>query len=656
MKNKLLSLVLIALSFSGLAAIWEQANQSTIKQLALETEKKYGEYSLINFDKSSFFSKFNQQATIDLPLPNGQYESFELTEVAIMEPELAAKFPNIRTYRGKSLKNDKRLVLDVTPKGLNAVIYSSSGNVWIQPFSKSDSVLHISYFETAYRLNHTHKTRSWQCLTEDLYTFSENSDSKLTQESEEVKGNNLPFNQSTLRTYRLAVAATGEYTAFHGGTVASGMAAIVTTMNRVNGIYEAEVGIRMILVANNDAIIFTNPETDGYSNFDGLAMLTENQTIIDDVIKTANYDIGHVFSTGGGGIAGLGVPCLSGLKAEGVTGLSSPINDVFDVDYVAHELGHQWGANHTFNSVMGGCDENRYGPAAVEPGSGSTIMGYAGLCDSDNLQFNSDPYFNSHSLGEMLSYATSTGNCSVNSATNNLAPTIDAGANHTIPHSTPFKLCAQGLDTDSTSLTYSWEQNDVGTAGSVDEPSGNVPIFRSYNPTTDNCRVFPKMSDILNQTSTFGETLPNYARGLNFRVTARDNEPNGGAISTDDMFLTVTENGPFALTSHNSGSFSKGLNSRVSWNEAGTSSAPVSCPQVNISVSTDGGQTFMLDSGSPFANSGSAVISLPDIETSQGRILIECSNNVFFTVSSSNLTFTVDLIFANGFESSPTLN
>ncbi|VAW39868.1 hypothetical protein MNBD_GAMMA01-138 [hydrothermal vent metagenome] len=609
-------------------------------------------YHLVKFDIDSFqyqigVNSDNNVQNINLPLPSGGFETFEIFAVTIMDEKLATKFPDIHTFRGYSINDSTRtLVLDVTKKGLHAVIRTGTQVIWINPINRINSEKHISYYQSDYHKN----TDNWQCLAADLQL-----NSNIAIHSPRVKGA-LPINELNLKTYRLAVAATAEYTIYHSSpdpaNVADAMAAIVTAMNRVNGIYETELGIRMILVANNDQVIFTDPATDGYTNSDGFNMLDENQMIVDNTIGSANYDIGHVFSTGGGGIAGFGVVCNDFRKAEGATGLPNPINDFFYVDYVTHEIAHQLRALHTFNTNVNFCDSSRTGSAAVEPGGGSTLLGYAGICAPDNLQNFSDAYFNSHSLQEITSFTTSGigANCSNNINTGNQAPIVSAGSDYSIPKLTPFTLCAQATDADSVNFTYNWEQNDLGPAGASTSPSGNAPIFRSFTATTGNCRTFPKLANILNNIQVIGELLPSYARGLNFRATVRDNELTGGAFATDDVQLTVTNDGPFAITSHNSGSFAMGTATSLNWEVANTNQAPINCALVDIYIATDGGQTFVLESGSPYPNNGTASITLPMTLTSGGRIKIMCNDNVFFDVNNANINFVPDLIFTNGFE------
>jgi len=573
---------------------------------------------------------------ISLPLPNGEFIKIRFVESLVMEDELADKYPEIRTYLGQGIdQTNVSARFDITPAGFHAIIFTTDGTVYIDPYSSGDSRYYISY----YKKDFTNKRETINSTCNVLGLESEIA----LRLREQVENGPDVFTGEELRTYRLACAATGEYTIFHGGSVAAGMAAIVTAINRVTGVYELEVAVRMVLVANNDLIVYTDPSTDPYTNNNGVTMLGENQANLDAVIGSANYDIGHVFSTGGGGVANLAVICQNGSKARGVTGLSNPIGDPFYIDYVAHEMGHQYGGNHTFNGNAGSCSGgNRHGSTAYEPGSGSTIMAYAGICGSQDLQNHSDDYFHNISFVEIVNYTTGGGNsCAQITSTGNLPPIVNAGTGgFTIPINTPFILTGSATDPDGDTLTYNWEEFDLGPAGHPNSPSGNAPIFRSFNATPEPWRTFPKLSDLLNNSQTIGEILPSYTRTLKFRLTVRDNRAGGGGVDYDEIQFDVSDAaGPFLVTAPNTSVTWQGNTVQsVEWDVANTSVAPVNTADVNILLSVDGGNTYPITLAANTPNDGSEQVFIPNDPTTQARIKVEAVGNIFFDISNQDFT------------------
>lgn len=571
----------------------------------------------------------NTRAVIELPMPDGSFQQFSVVESPIMAPALGARYPDIRTYAGYGIDDPTATVrFDMTPHGFHALILRSGGSIYIDPFQRYDNAHYQSY----YRSDHTSGS-SYDCTVLD--------EEDMAAEIRELVGQGRQPFGTELRTYRCAIAATGEYTQYHGGTVADGLAEIIVALNRVTGIYEREVSIRMELIPNNDLIIYTNPNTDPYTNNNGFTMLTENQNNLDAVIGSANYDIGHVFSTGGGGVAYLGVICRSGWKARGVTGLPSPIGDRFYVDYVAHEMGHQYGANHSFNGNAGSCGGgNRNSGTAYEPGSGSTIMAYAGICGNQNLQGFSDDYFHWVSIQEIVQYSQfGSGNgCPVITPTGAIEPIVEAGTGgFSIPKSTPFQLTAEATTTGTP--TFCWEEADRGNAGHPDSPVGDAPIFRSFDPVDAPTRTFPRWSNIINNTHTIGELLPSYARNLTFKMTVRDFQAGGIGVVNDEIAFDVADDGPFVVTQPNTNlTWPAGSTQTILWDVAGTSGVPVNCQSVDILLSTNSGQTwdFVLESGTP--NDGSEDVRLLVPPTTFARVMIQAADNIFFDISNTNFT------------------
>ena len=587
-----------------------------------------------------------QQGTvIALPMPDGTFERYKVAASPIMADELAQKFPQIKTYAGQGADDGTATIrLDITPQGFHAIIFKSDEVIYIDPAYANNTTNYIAY----YKKDFIRPSPVFSGKSDVKYGKGENG---FKEKNTVKRSGSARSSGGELREYRLAVATTGEYTDFHGGTVANSLAAIVTTMNRVNGIFEREVAIRMVLIGNNDQIIYTNPGTDPYTNSEPSLLIDENQANLDNVIGPANYDIGHVFSTASGGMAYVGGVCNDNTKGQGNTGIATPIGDPFDVDFVSHEIGHQFGAEHTFNGTAGNCNAiTRSSLVSFEPGSGTTIMGYAGICSPQNIQINSDDYFHTASYDQILDYISGTGgNCPSTLPTGNTPPTVNAGDDFFIPVNTPFTLTGSANDDDGDALTYCWEQYDLGPAGPPNDPNTTGPLFRSFPPVTSPSRTFPQLSDILNNTPTLGEILPAITRTMEFRLTVRDNKSNGGGVNYDDLTINVVDlAGKFEVTSLNAGeTVESGIPTNISWQVADTDQPPINTSSVNIYLSTDGGMTFPVLLAENVENDGLEAVLFPDNATDQARIKIEAVGNIYFDINDQD--FSIEIPDTPGF-------
>ncbi|MFK7771244.1 MAG: reprolysin-like metallopeptidase, partial [Saprospiraceae bacterium] len=564
----------------------------------------------------------NNPLTLALPMPDGTMQNFEVAKSPMMEQGLADKFPEIKTFTLQGVDDPTAVGrMDFNANNLHAFLRSTNGAFLIDPAGDH----YISFFK---KNKYVPKTARHECGFEHI---NDNDILQATTRTTFSVGEEL-------RIYRIAVSTTGEYSSYHGGTVASVMNAITTSINRINTVYEIDLAIRLVLVADNDQLIFLDANDDPFNNNSAGGMLGQNPITVNTIIGSGNYDIGHVFATGGSGLAGLGVVCFDE-KAQGVTGVFPPTGDFFDIDYVSHEIGHQFGANHTFNN----CGGNESSGTAFEPGSGSTIMAYANLCGVNNVQFSSDPYFHGISLQDIVEFVDAGGiNCAETMPTNNTPPTveiIEGGFN--IPISTPFQLTAIGSDVDGDALTYCWEQFDTGPTSTLGTPVGNAPTFRSYLPTTSPTRVFPRIENIINNNLfTDVEYTPDYERGLTFNVAVRDNNAGAGGITWDELHFDVTETaGPFEVLNPNTATtWEVGQWLEVNWDVANTDNNIVNCQRVNIKLSVDGGYTYPYLLADNVPNNGSAFISVPNVLTSQARVRVEAADNIFFDISNTNFT------------------
>ncbi|BDX05918.1 reprolysin-like metallopeptidase [Planctobacterium marinum] len=561
---------------------------------------------------------------LTVPAPDGKNLMLTLQEDSVMAPGLAAKYPGIKSYKALDSQGEQIGRFSYGPQGIHGMYRYKGDWAFLDPYQTNQKSLYISYLR-----------KNAQPLLEE--GFKEDFSKLRKREHEESELHRaMSATGDTLRTYRLAVSAAAEYTEFHGGTVETGLAAVNAMVNRVNQVYLVDLAVQFELVDGNDSLIFTDAEADPFNNNTGDIDL--NGDVIDAAIGAENYDIGHIVNTAGGGLAGLGVVCTSS-KASGVTGSPFPTNDAFYIDYVAHEIGHQFGGNHTFNGTAGSCSGNRNSSTAWEPGSGSTIMGYANICSGQDIQEASDAIFHIGSIEEIREFIDTGagGSCGTVTNLNNTQPTVDAGSDYTIPANTPFTLTGSGSDPDGDTLTYIWEQLDTGTSSSSRDTmvdNGNRPLFRSFTPQTEASRTFPQLSDIVAGTTTIGETYPTTSRDLNFRLTVRDS--NGG-VATDAMVLTtVTSGAGFSLiTPDANNDWEAGRPSLLYWNTGGSQNAPISCDSINLEVTSNNSVSFSTLEQN-IENDGVAVITAP-AETGNLRFKLNCANNVFFTLSEQSI-------------------
>ncbi|WBV57389.1 M12 family metallo-peptidase [Chryseobacterium daecheongense] len=639
-------LFMTGISFAQTDRLWSQSSQKTSANV-FENKTNINNPKVYTLDIDGLKNALSRapkrlaageksQVIISFPNSDGKIENFKVKENSNFDPQLAARYPDIKSYVGEGLGDSNSTVyFSISPLGLSSMeIYGDKSAVFIEPYTK-DLSTYVVYKKSDKKDN----LNKFECTVIDVAQKGiDNTSLAARPNADDAK----------LRTFRLALSCTGEYTTYFGGTKANALAAMNNTMTRVNGVFEKDFAARMVLISNNDAVIYTNASTDPYSPSSSMNNWNSQlQNTLTSVIGEANYDIGHLFgATGGGGNAGcIGCVCTNGSKGSGYTSPADaiPSGDNFDIDYVAHEMGHQFGGNHTFSMSNEGTGAN------MEPGSGSTIMGYAGITSQD-VQPHSDAFFHAISIQQITNNIKAK-TCPVSTATGNAIPTANAGSDYTIPKGTPFMLTGTGTDADGDSLTYVWEQMDnasssqTGASSAASATKASGPTFRSWTPTTSPTRYFPRMASILaGATTTAGseitvEALSNVARTLNFRFTVRDNRAGGSGNNSDDAVITVNSTaGPFVVSSQNSATtYTGGTSQTVTWDVAGTTGNNVNAANVDILWSTDSGNTWTtLLAGTP--NDGSQAVTIPNASTTTGRIMVKGSNHVFFDVNNANIT------------------
>ena len=630
----------------------------------------------INSLKQELFSIMNKvgknTTIISLPNADGQIEQFEVNEASNFDAELQAIYPEIRAYSGKGITDRyATLKLSISPQGIQTMVFrTDKENEFIEAYSQDHTIYAVFKSQR-------NRSKGWACST---------AEEKSVMETTSKSVGNPSANKSSagqLKTMRLALSCNAEYSNFFGafgaGQVSSVLVAFNNTLTRCNGVYEKDLGVHMNLVASTTNVIYYAPSSDPYTtlaNWNTQLQKTLNTTLTgigtSITANNAAYDIGHMFGkTGGGGNAGcIGCICVDGVpdgtgstKGRGITSPSNgvPSGDTFDIDYVAHEMGHQMGANHTFSHSNEGEGVNK------EVGSGITIMSYAGITTSQDVVKNSIDFFHEASI-EQIQNNLDTRPCApswTTVLTANSTPVVQAVGNYVIPISTPFELTGSATDANATdALTYSWEQNDdggenIGPDSSASETKILGPNFLSWRPTASPSRYFPKIESVIansrttsqvgGDTGMLSEALSSVTRVLNFRLTVRDNAPYSATVpikvgQTDytDMVVDVTSTaGPFVVSAPNTAvSWVVGSNQTVTWAVAGTTANNVNAAFVDIFLSTDGGYTYPVPLASKVPNNGSATITVPNNIGSTNRIMVKGYKHIFFDISNVNFAIT----------------
>jgi hypothetical protein len=646
-KIQLILVVLVLISLTNVNAQenrWARQDGNAVATLSYEIPSEYTIFQLdeqalvndlANTPDWSVVSARQSQVVISIPNMDGEIERFTIAEASVMVPELQAQFPNIRSYVGQGVDNPEAILrMSYSPQeGFGGMIRKAGAKTIFIAKTTNDNYVLYNRIDNG--------TSALRCSTPEFGT-----------NTPQVNGtSHRDANSGQLNIFRLALTCNGEYGAWAGGTTATVLAKFNATMTRVNGVYEQELAIHMNII-NNTAIMYFNAATDPYNGL----VNSEIQTNLDAVVGSANYDIGHLVGQGGnGGNAGcIGCICTAGQKGSGYTSRAIPQGDAFDIDFVAHEMGHQFGGNHTWTSYNNGTSSvpgNEGQGANLEPGSGSTIMAYAGITGanaagvSTDVQSNSDAYFHFYSIQQITNYIAST-NCQTTTALTQATPTANAGANYTIPKNTPFVLTGAGTSGGTT--TYCWEENDLGgysVATTFPTPTSNSgPAFRSITPTTNPKRYFPAYTSVYNGAVTDGaigtkwELLNTVGRTYNFKLTVRDNIANGAQNASDESVVTVNGTaGPFEVTSQStSEAWATGETKTITWNVAGTTANGINTANVNILL-VDASNTVLATLLSNTPNDGTQTITVPNVTAGDARVMVQAIGNVFYAINSTNI-------------------
>lgn len=586
------------------------------------------------------FSTAKSNTSVSLPLPGGSFAEYSVFSSPLVDDE------NINSYIVTGPWGGGRIA--TSPSGISGVLRGPEGYFVLEPIGDDGSTYRVKSYsdfmeivaEELGPLNCGYDETNMPDYSNLDIDEDAGTSAAAAGAVDVLKAGN---EARELRVYDLIMTNTGEFAQAQFGSNATEEEVIGTyneAVSAINGIFENEIGIRMNLVVV-PGLVFLDPDTDPYINPDN-----SGGALLGQVIEAFNgagvtppqYDLGHIFNRGCSDVGGVvsGNACTPS-KTRGVTCVSGSVLGAA-LRIMAHEIAHQFSVSHTWNTCPGS-EGQRAGQTAFEPGSGTTIMSYAGTCSDQNIG-GEQAYYHVGSLEQFLRFTREGGaaGCATVVETDNFTPEVDFDYEDDfyMPISTPFRLVGDATDANDDNMTFNWEQYDLGPSSRIQTPMGNAPLFRSVAPSSDgNVRYFPNLSRIVNNVSNNNEVLPTYSRDMTFRLIARDNNSQAGGVDWQELHFYAEESaGPFLVNNPADDEWNVGDFQEVTWEVANTDQAPVNCKRVNILMSTDGGNNFDLILAENVVNNGSAFITVTEAALSNDAIImVEAADNVFLNVN-----------------------
>jgi len=603
----------------------------------------------------------SRSGTVNLPFDKIGYSDFLLKPSDMLDRAFTMYRPDMKVYDVVSTQNNKVTgSILITENGFWSTIFTEKGLTSISP--KNDSYV----LEQGVHFDGHGKS---QCGQTDIKDW-------VKEKGEQNKSQITLSNGTDLRRFRLAAVCTGEFYVLNGNNDADVEDEITAVVMGINVIFRKDLAVQFQLLT---PFLYKNKNTDPFDPpSSGDNRPTEaSQGVNMAFPNVSSYDVGHAFHKseendgwGSGGIAQLNAVCNDNIsnggaaKARGWSGSFNTSGNGF-IALTAHEFAHMYGATHTFNGDGGfdggtTCTDAHENISAYEIGSGTTIMSYNGLCDEDqNIQSSGelDNYFHVHSIAQMLEFLNSGGVCSNDLPLSNTPPNVTAnscGGVFTVPKNTPFYLQGSATDGENDLLTYCWEQYDEdgssnptrGKIGNAAATDNRAPLFRSFPPSEESIRYFPSLQTVAqgNSSSPF-EVLSAVSRSMNFQLTVRDNNEEGGGIASDETQVTVSNNGPLSVQNINA--ITAGEEFSFAWSTNNTEDL---CTKAKVLMSIDGGMTFPFTIASDVDySSGSTMITLSSDfpGTEEGRLMLVCDDQEcysFFDVSNNNIQINSDCL------------